>query len=175
MEKVAIWFFIVGAILVCRALSFAVIQWEMFTLRDSTCIKRIVREQKVCDVLIGIYHTLVVLFGINLIMIGGWGVFHTTTLPVELGVACPLILLILFVGYYLLKCYLFYGYDLKDYYTDMVKYRRAQEVVTKDNDHEVSFLQAYRRIEKHQWYAGFWMLLILGVLLYCRFVLCVIV
>lgn len=173
MEKVTIWFFIVGAILVCRALSFAAIQWEMFTLRDLTCIKHIVKEQKVCDALIGIYHTLVVLFGFNLIMIGGWGVFRGTTLPIEFGIVCPMVLLILFACYYILKIYLFDSYDLKDYYTNMVKYRKAQEVVTEDNDHEVSFLRAYRRVEKHQWYVVFWLALIIGVLMYCKFMLCV--
>ena len=166
MGNLSIWVFFIGAFIACRSLSFAAIQLEMFGLRKSMCIKRIVHEQRACDALISVYHILVVLIGFWMMILGGWEVFRECTPPEVLGIMCPLMLVILFIGYFALRIYVGAGYDLSDFYDDMVAYRKKQEVVTKDNDNEVSFIRSYKRVKKHFWYALIWTgLLIIGMLI----------
>lgn len=171
MGNLNIWFFFIGAIIACRSLSFAAIQWEMFGLRKSMCIERIVNEQKVCDALVGVYHLIVVCVGLWLMVMGGWEIFRDSTPPQVLCVGCPLILWFAFGIYLLLRVYLNIGYDLKDFYQNMVAYRKEQEVVTKDNDNEVSFLRTYRRVKKHGIYSVIWMVLLMVAILFGKFFL----
>lgn len=156
MGNLSIWVFFIGAIIACRALSFAAIQWEMFGLRKTMCIERIVHEQQACDALIGIYHLLVALIGFWMMLLGGWEVFRECTPPGSLGIMCPFLLFVLFIGYFALRLYLEAGYDLMGFYDDMIAYRKKQEVVTKDNDNEVSFIRSYKRVKKHLWYGIIW-------------------
>lgn len=166
MGTLSIWFFLVGAVLTCRALSFAVIQWEMFSLRKTMCIERIVHEQRACDLLIAIYHSLVVCIGLWLMLLGGWEVFNDSIVPLILCATTPIILLILFIVYLLLRIYLNTGYGLTDFYNDMVSYRSKQEVVTKDNDNEVSYIRSYKRVRNQKWYACGWMFFIVVIMFY---------
>lgn len=166
MGTLSIWIFFIGAFIACRAMSFAAIQWEMFSIRKSMCIERIVNEQRACDFLVAIYHTLVTLFGFWLMLFGGWEIFRETIPPLELSIAVPVILIILFGTYQTLRLYLDSGYDLTGFYEDMVAYRKKQEVVTDDNDNEVSFLRTYRRIKKHKWYALAWMIILIAIVIY---------
>lgn len=171
MGNLSIWFVIVGAVIVCRALSFSVIAWEMYTLREGMCIKRIVHEQKTCDFLIGFYHFLVVLIGLWLMIMGGWEVFHNSAIPSEISMGIPFWLLVLFVLYFGLYIYLNIGYDLTGFYNDMVDYRSKQEVVTKDNDNEVSFIRSFKRVKKHIWYATVWAVLLIIAMIVFQIVL----
>lgn len=171
MGNLSIWFVIAGAVIVCRALSFSVIAWEMYILREGMCIKRIVHEQKACDFLIGIYHFLVVLIGLWLMIMGGWEVFHNSEIPSEISMGIPFWLLVLFVLYFGLYIYLNTGYDLTSFYNDMIDYRSKQEVVTKDNDNEVSFIRSFKRVKKHIWYATVWAVLLIIAMIVFQIVL----
>lgn len=166
MGSLSIWLFFIGAIIACRAMSFAAIQLEMFTIRKTMCIERIVHEQRACDFLVTVYHILVTLFGFWLMLFGGWEVFRESIPPVELTIAVPFLLVVLFGTYQTLRLYLDSGYDLSGFYEDMVAYRKKQEVVTDDNDNEVSFLRTYRRVKKHRWYALAWMLILIAFIIY---------
>lgn len=171
MGTLNIWFVIIGAVIACRALSFAAIQWEMFGLRKSMTIERLLNEQKVCDALIGVYHLLVTAVGIWMMIMGSWEIFNTTPLPPTISMVLPVILITTFLVYISARVYLDAGYDLGGYYNEIVDYRKKQETVTKDNDNEVTFLRSYRRVKRHFWYALIWMLLLFVVGLFCKLVL----
>lgn len=161
MGNLSIWFVIVGAVIACRALSFSVIAWEMFTLRKTMCIERILYEQKACDALIGTYHLLVMLVGFWMMLMGVWEVFNETIPPQELGLAVPVGLIFLFAMYFEVRVILNSCYGITDFYNSMIEYRAKQEVVTQDNDNEVSYIRAYKRVKNHKWYAIVWVVLLI--------------
>ena len=126
MGALSIWIFLVGAFITCRALSFAAIQWEMYTIREGMCIKRIVNEQKACDLLVAVYHTLISIIGIWMMIMAGWEVFTETLPPTWLTIGTPFALCIALAGYMTLRAYFDIGYDLSDFYKNMVDYRKKQ-------------------------------------------------
>lgn len=171
MGTLNIWFVIIGAVIACRALSFAAIQWEMFGLRKSMTIERLLNEQKTCDALIGVYHLLVTTVGIWMMIMGSWEIFNQTIPPQTISMATPIVLITGFLGYISARIYFEAGYDLGGYYNEIVDYRKKQETVTKDNDNEVTFLRSYRRVKRHFWYSIVWMIFLFMTGIICKHVL----
>lgn len=165
MNLLMLFFAIVGAIIACRSLSFAIVQWDMIGYHSASCIKRIVKEQKSVDILVSLYHMAVFLFGLWLITYAIFS-FGNYTIGLILQYILPLCCIFAFIVFWVFYFYFEKKYNLKAFYNNMVDYRSKQEVVTKDNDDEVDFLRTYRRVKKHIYYAVAWcVLIVVSVLL----------
>ena len=165
MNLLMLFFAIVGAIIACRSLSFAVVQLEMIGYHSASCIKRIVEEQKSVDILVSLYHMAVFLFGLWLIIYAIFS-FENYAIGLTLQYVLPLCCIFAFIVFWVFYFYFEKKYHLKAFYNYMVYYRSRQEVVTKDNDDEVDFLRTYRRVKKHIYYAVAWcVLIVVSVLL----------
>ena len=160
-----LFFIIVGTIIACRSLSFAVVQLDMIGYHSASCIKRLVKEQKSVDILVSLYHIAVSLFGLWLIIYATFS-FENYAIGLTLQYILPLCCIFAFIVFWAFYFYFEKKYSLKVFYANMVDYRSKQEVVTKDNDDEVDFLRTYRRVKKHIYYAAAWcVLIVVSVLL----------
>lgn len=161
-------FLLIGAHVVCRSLSLMVTQWELLSYHDSTYIPRIVYQQKACDVLMILYYATSAFIGLWLMLCGGYIVFmnEPTQIPTVVRLAVPTILWCLLIIYGLVRIIFNEAYDLPDYYKDMNHYRKAQEVVTADNDQEVNFIRSYNRVRKMDKCALTWFFVILLVVIF---------
>ena len=162
-----------GAIITCRSLSLLVMQWQLLTYRDSECIPRIRYQQKACDALIIIY------YGITF-LIGSWLLIYSFTsltivdtnidelyaIPLSVSLGYPICLGLLLIVYILIRIIFSEAYDLSSYYNDMIHYRKAQEVVTEDNDQEVNFIQTYQKVITNDKWIVFWMFFILSIMIF---------
>lgn len=157
-------YLIVGTVIACRSLSFAVVQCDMVGYHSSSCIKRIVKEQKSVDILVSLYHTAVTLFALWLIIYATFSI-EKCVIGITLQYILPMCCILGFGVYWLVFLYFEKKYKLKAFYANMVDYRSKQEVVTKDNDDEVDFLRTYRRVKKHIYYAVAWCVLIVILVL----------
>lgn len=160
MENLVLFYLIFGAIVACRAFSFAIIQWDLYNHRGASWLKRVVKEQKVSDIMVAFYHMSVTMLGIWIATIGilkGAFPLYATNIVMVTGL---LIVFLMFAVYWIMYFVLHKKYNLKMFYNNMVSYRKKQEVVTKDNDFEVNFLKTYRRAKKHIYYSIIWVILL---------------
>lgn len=160
-------FLILGTILLCRSLSLGFMRYELLSYRDSECIPRIVYQQKACDGLIIAYYVVTAMIGTWLISYGLYPIFHdNNVIPVTIGVKLPICLILMVFVYCLTRVIFNEAYDLPDYYKDMIHYRKAQEVVTEDNDHEVNFIRTYEKVVNNDKWMLFWLLFIVAIMIF---------
>jgi hypothetical protein len=57
-------------------------------------------------------------------------------------------------------------YDLKNSYNAVVEFKRREKVVGKDNDYEVVFIRAYRKIQSERWWNVIWIVYIVSLSLF---------
>ena len=154
-----------GAFVFGRSLSFVVMQSYLLSYRDKECIPRIVYQQKACDSLIIIYNAIVTFVGGWIFAHGISPIFNSCTSNV-ISITIPIILLLLFIIYALVRVIFNEAYDLAGYYKDMIHYRKAQEVVTEDNDHEVNFIRTYEKVVNNDKWSIFWMIFIILIMIF---------
>lgn len=156
---------IVGVVIFCRSLSFVVTQGSLRADRESWCIPRLVRQQKAADLLIILYNLAVTFVGLWLGLYGGWGVFSETTVPLWITLICPAVLLAFFIIYHIVFFLTNRKISMIHTFNEVVSYRKKQEVVTKDNDHEVNFIRSVKRILKDRKTSAVWAILLIVMMI----------
>lgn len=159
---------LIGTYVFCRSLSLMVTQWELLSYHDSAYIPRIVHQQKACDILMILYYTASTFIGLWLMVCAAYIVFmnEPTQTPSVVRFVVPIILWCLLIVYGLVRVIFNEEYDLPDFYKDMNHYRKAQEVITADNDQEVNFIRSYNRVCKMDKCALVWFFTILLVVVF---------
>ena len=151
MGSINIWVFLVGTIICCRSLLSAVINWEKFISQNDNNTMYMVEEQRVIDLLMALYHSIVTCMGIWMIIFGGWELFHQKIAPPEITIAFPFVLFVLFIGYLCLRLIFEEAYGLSGYYGDIL---RSQPNITPK---EKTYINDYKTIRRHLWLSIAWM------------------
>jgi hypothetical protein len=158
-----------GLLVVVRSSSLASLYRKLMLLRDEECIPRIVEQQKACDKMITVYYLVSIFIGL---WIAGLGIYNAFAecVPAWMTLYVPAGLCVLYVGYYVYRASQIRKFDLVRFYDDMNKYRKAQKVVTPDNDHEVNFIRGFKEASKQSKLMLFWIALTLAISSYFIFI-----
>lgn len=153
-------------LLFLRSLSFAITYIHVYGYRDKECIERIRQQQKACDLLNASYNIFVMIIAAFLSAAAILRKFDADSLQ-TFDMVSLLAISICYAIFFAVRFRLEMKYKLRSFYNDMVSYRLQQNVVTKDNDHEVSFIRGYEKTTKHKLYANLWCCVCLIYLLLC--------
>lgn len=158
---------ILGVFLTTRYISFACTKWYLFSLRDSICIERFRQKQKAGDVIIASYNTTAALTHLWCAIMLMSCLYHFTISSAVLlmisCIVCALLLLQVVCRYAIDK-----KYDLRNFYNAVVEFKRNEDVVGKDNDYEVRFIQTYNEVKSERWWNAIWIVYIISL---CAFLL----
>lgn len=167
MEIIVLALVILGVFLTARYFSFASTKWYLFSLRDSICIERFRQKQKAGDIIIASYNTtaaLTHLWGTIMLMSYLFNFsISSTILLMTSCIVCALIILQVVCRYVIDK-----KYDLRNFYSAVVEFKRNEDVVGEDNDYEVRFIQTYNEIKSEKWWNAIWTVYIVSL---CAFML----
>lgn len=165
MKYLLISIFCLSVYSLLKALSFVVTHIDLYNHRDTMCIERIVKQQKACDLLNTVYQAFVVLislhfaieclqlcFGMNSIRVFNIGSITTIS--------------IVYITYFILRFKMETKYHLGNFYSNMIYYRLKQEVVTEDNDYEVTYIRSYKKVMNHKRSINILFLIAIATLLY---------
>ncbi len=158
---------LLGVFLTARYFSFAGTKWYLFSLRDGICIERFRQEQKACDAIVASYNTtamLTHLWGTIMLMscLFNFSISSTALLIISC-IVCVLLLMQVVCSYTIDK-----KYDLRNFYSAVVEFKRNEDVVGEDNDYEVRFIQTYNEINNERWWNAIWVIYIVSL---CVFLL----
>ena len=148
-----------------RSLSFLIMYVDIYNYRIKMCIERIVKQQKACDLLNAVYQFFVMLVSLYF-AVECFLLFFDISSVMVFNVASFVAITIAYTSYFVLRFKMETGHDLCNFYNHMIDYRSKQEVVTEDNDNEVSFIRAYRKVMKHKRDMNILYLMSLATLLY---------
>jgi hypothetical protein len=165
MEIFILFVIILEVVLTSRNFSFVGTQWYLFSLRDSISIERFCQKQKACDSIILSYNTtaaLTHLWGAIMLMSYLFDFRFSPVVLITISSAICLLLLLQIVFRYATDK----RYDLKNSYNAVVEFKRREKVVGKDNDHEVVFIRAYRKIKSERWWNVIWIVYIVSLSLF---------
>ena len=157
--------FIFSVFIFARAFSFFAIHYSMYFQRDKMCIERIVKQQKASDFLNASYQLFISIIGLILIIACVMIMFNANCIKLFKLSSISLILLC-YIIFFIIKYKIESMYDLHNCYVEMIDYRSKQEVVTQDNDNEVSFIKSYEKILKHKKIINIWVILALCILIW---------
>ena len=167
MEILILVFAILGVFLTARYFSLAGTKWYLFSIRDSICIERFRQKQKVSDVIIASYNTtaaLTHLWGAIMLMSCLFNFsISSIVLLMTSCIVCALLLLQVVCRYAIDK-----KHALRNFYQEVVEFKRNEDVVGEDNDYEVRFIQTYDEINSERWWNAIW---IVYIVLLCAFLL----
>ena len=167
MKIIVLVLVILGAFLTARYFSFAGTKWYLFSLRDNICIERFRQKQKAGDIIIASYNTTAALTHLwSTIMLMSY-LFNfsisSTILLMTSCIVCALLILQVVCRYVIDK-----KYGLRNFYSAVVEFKRNEDVVGKDNDYEVRFIQTYNEIKSEKWWNAIWTVYIVSL---CAFML----
>ena len=117
--------------------------------REELCIERIVKQQKACDLLNMVYRMLLLIMSLCLSIECLQLLFNEGCVR-KFNIVSLAIITVAHVASLVLNAKMEGGYDLKNFYDNMVDYRSKQEVVTADNDYEVSFIRSYLEVKRNR-------------------------
>lgn len=154
---------LLGGFIFLRAFSFLLTYVELHRYRNSECIERIRKQQMACDVLCVSYHLFTMLAATFFITATALHLSETGDESMRMFYIVSLAtIMVCYAIFFVLKAKKEIGYDLRNFYNDMVDYRSKQKVVTADNDHEVEFIMGYRHVMKHKRYVNMWFVAMLA-------------
>lgn len=162
METLILVVGILGIFLTVRYFSFAGTQWYLFSLRDNICKERFRQKQKAGDAIMASYNTtaaLTHLWGVIMSMsyLYGFSILSTTML-LTTGVVSAMLLLQI-----VCRCIIDKKCDLRYFYNALVEFKRNEDIVGKDNDYEVRFIQTYNEIKSEKWWNVIWLAYIVSL------------
>lgn len=142
-----------------RSFSFAMTHVSMYNYRDGECIERILKQQKACDLVNAAYQFFVMSVTACMVAEGIMLLLDATFIK-QFNIVSLAVATVGYIAFFALKIRTETKHGLRNFYNDMVDYRARQEVVTQDNDHEVSFIMSYRKTMNHKvkmnlWYVAF--------------------
>ena len=148
-----------------RSLSFLIMYVDIYNYRVKMCIERIVKQQKACDLLNAVYQSFAMLVSLYF-AVECFLLFFDISSVMVFNVVSFIAITIAHTSYFVLRFKMETGHDLCNFYNHMIDYRSKQEVVTKDNDNEVSFIRSYEKVMKHKRDMNILYLMSLATLLY---------
>ena len=156
----------IGAIILCRSLSFVVMQFNLRADRELWCLPRLVKQQKAADLAIVLYHLCISLVGAWLCVYSACGIFLEKCTPFYITVMMPTVLVVFFLVYLLVLYWIDNKNSMLKTYNEVVAYRKKQKVVTQDNDHEVNFIRGAKKVVKQRRFAIVWIGFLIGMMLF---------
>lgn len=157
--------FIISINLFIRYASFAVTQWYLYSFRDAECIERVKRKQKYSDIMVANYNTI---SAITHMFASVSFIAHAFNL--HLDGRNVIVIAAIFIA--LILCYICSEYYIKHkkgvtaFYNMMIEYKHNEEVVTKDNDHEVNFIQTYDKTKLNSLWSVIWIVYLIILCVY---------
>lgn len=165
MGKINLIVLCLALFLFSRALSYVIFYLDLYRWRDKECIERIVKQQKAVDMMNGSYHLFVSIVNALFVLNGFLFLFKVACLPV-VALVSLLVITVAYTLFILFKARMQVKYKLHNFYVDMICYRSEQEVVTADNDFEVSFIRGYQRNMKHKHFMNLWYIISFVLLIF---------
>lgn len=162
---------VVGALLICRSLSFAYMYAALYVDRNSWCIPRLVKQQKAADLINAMYYFFVALMGMWIFAYGGSLILTKTPTPLFVKHFFPSVLFFLWIMYLAIFHAIDCQMGMMETFNAVVADRAKQEVYTEDNDHEVNLIRGVKRAVKERKYAIGWIVLLvvyIGVQIACK-------
>ena len=164
-----LWFniicFIISINLVIRYTSFAATQWYLHSFRDIECIERIRRKQKYSDIIVANYNTISAITHLlgTITFIAHAFNLYLDIQNVIIFASCLIVLILCYMAseYYLKK-----KRGLTNFYNVMMAYKKDEDVVTEDNDHEVRFIQTYDKTKNNMLWSVIWILYVIALCVY---------
>ena len=132
-----------------KSLSWTRLYMYIYRNREDLCIERIVKQQKACDLLNMVYRMLLLIMSLCLSIECLQLLFNEGCVR-KFNIVSLAIITVAHVASLVLNAKMEGGYDLKNFYDNMVDYRSKQEVVTADNDYEVSFIRSYLEVKRNR-------------------------
>ena len=165
MKYFVLFVFCLSVYFFLRSLSFLIMYVDIYNYRIKMCIERIVKQQKACDLLNAVYQFFVMLVSLYF-AVECFLLFFDISSVMIFNVVSFVAITIAHTSYFVLRFKMETDHDLCNFYNHMIDYRSKQKVVTKDNDNEVSFIRAYRKVMKHKRDMNILYLMSLATLLY---------
>lgn len=157
--------FVISINLFIRYTSFAVTQWYLYSFRDIECIERIRRKQKYSDIIVANYNTISAITHLL-----GTVTFIAHAFNLSLSAQNVIIFASILIA--LILCYMVSEYYIKNkrgltkFYNVMMEYKKNEDVVTEDNDHEVRFIQTYDKTKNNMLWSVIWIIYIIALCVY---------
>ena len=149
MKYLLVFIFCISIYFVLRAFSFLLRHIDLYNLRDTMCIERIVKQQKACDLLNTVYQVFVMLvsiyFATECVLLG----VNMSSIRV-FNIVFIIAISICYIAYFIVRTKMETKYHLGNFYNHMIDYRSKQKVVTRDNDYEVTFIRSYQKVMNHK-------------------------
>lgn len=163
---------VLSALLMILSVFLLVRKFQMFDVylfdydyHKTVTIERIKKQQLICDAFCASYYFILTLICGYYTYICVSNVFELKTESYNvINIILISMLFCVMSVFLLIKSHIFKKNDVVNFYNYMVDYRSKQEVVTDDNDFEVSFLRSYRNLNKIEIYGYSWLLI--GVILF---------
>ena len=133
--------------------------------RTELCIERIVKQQKACDLLNMVYSILLMAMGFCMSVECLLLVINKECSEV-FNMLSLAVITVAYIACLVLNLKMQNRYDLKNFYDNMVDYRSKQEVVTAENDYEVSFIRSYQEVNRYKIKNNVFYVVFSAVLLY---------
>lgn len=165
MKYFVLFVFCLSVYFFLRSLSFLIMYVDIYNYRVKMCIERILGQQKACDLLNAVYQFFVMLVSLYF-AVECFLLFFDISSVMVFNVVSFVAITIAYTSYFVLRFKMETSHDLCNFYNHMIDYRSKQEVVTEDNDNEVSFIRAYRKVMKHKRDMNILYLMSLATLLY---------
>ena len=121
---------------------------SMYSYRDESCVPRILEQQKACDLLNSAYEVMLMIIYLCLILKSSMMLLDVVVSD-TFDIASMAVITGCYAVFSVLRSKMEIKHGLRNFYNHMLAYRERQEVVTKDNDDEVTFILAYRKTISH--------------------------
>ena len=149
MKYIVLLIFCLSIYFFLRALSFLITYIYLYNNRAKMCIQRILEQQKAYDLLNAAYQSFVIMVS-TYFTIGCTLLIFNIDSARAFNISSFIAITICYVTYFILRIRMETKHDLCNFYNHMIDYRSKQEVVTKDNDDEVTFIRSYRKVKRHK-------------------------
>lgn len=157
--------FCLSVFFVLKAFSFLATHIHLYSCREAICIERIAKQQKACDILNAVHQVFVMLVCLYLAVVCMQLLFNLHSIMV-INIVSIIVISLCYITYFVLRFKMETKYHLGNFYSNMIYYRLKQEVVTEDNDYEVTYIRSYKKVMNHKRSINILFLIAIATLLY---------
>ena len=157
--------FCLSVFFVLKALSYLATHIHLYSCREVICIERIAKQQKACDLLNALHQVFVMLVCLYLAVVCMQLLFNLHSIMVT-NIVSIIVISLCYITYFVLRFKMETKYHLGNFYSNMIYYRLNQEVVTEDNDYEVTYIRSYKKVMNHKRSINILFLMAIATLLY---------
>ena len=157
--------FCLSVFFVLKAFSYLATHIHLYSCREVICIERIAKQQKACDLLNAVHQVFVMLVCLYLAVVCMQLLFNLHSIMVT-NIVSIIVISLCYITYFVLRFKMETKYHLGNFYSNMINYRLKQEVVTEDNDYEVTYIRSYKKVMNHKRSINILFLMAIATLLY---------